>query len=210
MSKIKNVIFDWSGVVNDNSKAVHFAVNYILGKSNKPSSTYQYFRENWSANYMAFYEKHTPGLSREEQKELYLEALEKYGPVRAYPGIIMVIKKIKKNNINLFVCSMDPKVCLDPQLIDYDLNNIFTEIICEVKTNKQDELEILIPKHQLVPEETLIIGDTSHEIECGKAVGIKTAGVTWGIYTKKRLAKHKPDYIFENPQEIWTNLVPKN
>ena len=47
---------------------------------------------------------------------------------------------------------------------------------------------------------TFVIGDTPKDIECGKAIGAKTVAIATGIYDSDSLAKHAPDFLFENLQ----------
>jgi phosphoglycolate phosphatase-like HAD superfamily hydrolase len=41
-----------------------------------------------------------------------------------------------------------------------------------------------------------IIGDTEHDIACGKAIGARTVAVTTGSRSRERLAEAKPDFLF--------------
>ncbi len=46
------------------------------------------------------------------------------------------------------------------------------------------------------PADTFIIGDTPHDIECGKVIGAKTIGVATGRYRVAELAAHAPTAVF--------------
>lgn len=48
------------------------------------------------------------------------------------------------------------------------------------------------------PEETVIIGDTEMDIQCGKNAGTKTCCVTYGYRTIEELQSEEPDYIAED------------
>ena len=48
------------------------------------------------------------------------------------------------------------------------------------------------------PASTFIIGDTPHDIECGKVIGAKTIGVATGRYTVAELSAHNPTAVFAN------------
>ncbi|MDD3180290.1 MAG: HAD family hydrolase [Opitutaceae bacterium] len=48
------------------------------------------------------------------------------------------------------------------------------------------------------PERTFIIGDTPHDIACGKAIGAKTIAVATGKYSVTDLAHHQPTAVFPN------------
>lgn len=52
------------------------------------------------------------------------------------------------------------------------------------------------------PAETIIIGDTELDIQCGKRAGSKTCGVLFGYRTKEQLEKEKPDFIISGLNEL--------
>ncbi|HSP45440.1 MAG TPA: HAD hydrolase-like protein [Chthoniobacterales bacterium] len=48
------------------------------------------------------------------------------------------------------------------------------------------------------PERVDVIGDTGHDIGCGKAIGARTVAVATGSWSREQLAKHKPDFLFDD------------
>lgn len=48
------------------------------------------------------------------------------------------------------------------------------------------------------PANTFIIGDTPHDIECGKVIGARTIGVATGRYSVGELAAHRPTAVFKD------------
>jgi len=52
------------------------------------------------------------------------------------------------------------------------------------------------------PSETLMIGDTELDIQCGKNAGSKTCGVLYGYRTKNQLEKEKPDFLISGLSEL--------
>jgi pyrophosphatase PpaX len=53
-------------------------------------------------------------------------------------------------------------------------------------------------------EDAVFIGDSRHDIECGRAAGVKTAAVLWGPFDREHLEDLDPDYWLEQPQDIAT------
>ena len=47
-----------------------------------------------------------------------------------------------------------------------------------------------------------VIGDTPHDIACGKAIGARTIAVTTGNFTRAQLAEYQPDRIVDNFSEV--------
>src|SRR5438477_5624816 len=50
-------------------------------------------------------------------------------------------------------------------------------------------------------------GDSRHDIECGRAAGVKTAAVLWGPFDRSHLEDLEPDYWLERPEDL-TLLAP--
>lgn len=47
-------------------------------------------------------------------------------------------------------------------------------------------------------KEIVIIGDTPHDIDCGRHLNVRSIAVATGGYSHEQLATHGPDYLFEN------------
>ncbi len=47
-----------------------------------------------------------------------------------------------------------------------------------------------------------VIGDTGHDIACGKAFGARTIAVATGSWTRARLAGHAPDFLFDDLSDV--------
>ena len=43
-----------------------------------------------------------------------------------------------------------------------------------------------------------VIGDTGHDIVCGKIFGARTIAVATGSWTREKLARHNPDFLFDD------------
>ena len=47
-----------------------------------------------------------------------------------------------------------------------------------------------------------VIGDTPHDIACGKAIGARTIAVATGSFSRAQLAEHEPDCIVDDFSEV--------
>ena len=50
--------------------------------------------------------------------------------------------------------------------------------------------------------EAIFIGDSRHDLECGRAAGVKTAAVLWGPFDRAHLEDLEPDYWLEKPEDL--------
>ena len=52
------------------------------------------------------------------------------------------------------------------------------------------------------PVETVMVGDTELDLQCGKSAGAKTCGVLFGYRRKDQLEKEKPDFLISGLSEL--------
>ena len=160
-------------------------------------------KENWKQPYMLFFNQYLPNLTIEEEQAAYKEIMfHKDRPEsKDFPGIVELIKQLKQKNIFLAVISSDFPDTVFPEIKEYDLENIFDDVI----TNAHDKVEAihnLMKKYNVDPGETFFVGDSNHEIEAGKQAKVKTIAVTWGFSTEQKLKLENPDFIVHNSEEL--------
>jgi len=63
------------------------------------------------------------------------------------------------------------------------------------RANKKHGIEFL-------PENIFVLGDTPHDIACGRAIGAKTVAIATGGCSRDQLAAHRPDYLFDDLSEV--------
>jgi len=205
---IKNIIFDWSGVISDNTYNVYLSAMGVLKRFNINSISFDQFREKFEVPFMNFYNYFVPNLNFNEEKAIYNEEYGKLEKAKSYSSIVDLIKKFKGRSIKMVVISSEPAEYLNEALEDFGLKDTFIDIKTDLH-NKKEALAEVLDNNNFKPEETLFIGDTTHEIEVGKELGIKTAGVTWGIQLEDKLKSANPDFIFHNIEEMESVLLEK-
>ena len=48
------------------------------------------------------------------------------------------------------------------------------------------------------PAQIDVLGDTGHDIACGKAIAARTIAVATGSWSRERLAEYQPDFLFDD------------
>ena len=200
---IKNIIFDWSGVIKDALRSHIWVVNKMIKTMGGKEMSLKEIKENWEQPYMNFWNKYYPKLTLEEEQKLYYEVvLRKDCPESdAYPGIIELIKKLKQKGVLMVVLSSDSPKTLFPEMKRFGLENIFGEVMVNIH-DKGEVIHELMERNSFKPEETVFIGDSNHEIEAGKQANVKTIAVTWGFCTEEKLKSMKPDFLAHNIKEL--------
>jgi phosphoglycolate phosphatase-like HAD superfamily hydrolase len=55
---------------------------------------------------------------------------------------------------------------------------------------------------KFLPDQVDVIGDTGHDIACGKAFGARTIAVATGSWPEERLAEYAPDFLFHDLSHV--------
>jgi phosphoglycolate phosphatase-like HAD superfamily hydrolase len=53
----------------------------------------------------------------------------------------------------------------------------------------------------IAPEDCFVVGDTIHDIRCGKLLGLTTVAIATGSTSKQELARHRPDFLLDSLEE---------
>lgn len=200
---MKNVIFDWSGVVKDAFVGHLWVVNMIFKKYGISEMTIDELKEEWSEPYMNFYNRYLPKMTLEEEQKIYREVIldKNYPQSNPYPGIVELIQELKNKNYYLAVVTGDFEDSLFPEIKRFGLENVFNDI----KTNvhkKTETVQNLIEKNGFDRKITFFVGDSNGEIVTSNESGINSVAVTWGFTAEKTLKKDNPNFIAHNLEEL--------
>lgn len=198
---INTIIFDWAGVISDNVQNVYEVTMVIFRKRNVPEITFEEFREEWEQPYMRFYQKYIPDITLGDETDTFIREITGKPMPHAFPGIPEMMRKLHSTGKKLIILSGDVKQTIFPELEKFKIKELFHEINYAVH-DKVAEVQDIVNRNSLDVTKTIIIGDTAHETETGKSVGMRTGAVTWGFNKEEKLIKAKPDYIFRNVDDL--------
>ncbi|MFA6586089.1 MAG: HAD hydrolase-like protein [Candidatus Paceibacterota bacterium] len=198
---IKNIIFDWSGVIKDCVLDYLTISNKIFKHFGAKEISLKELREEYCQPFMLYYNKYLPDITFEQQADVYRKAISEIPEVKQYKGISDLIKEFKNQGKNLVVISSDNPETLLQEMKSFGLDGVFNEVIFRAY-DKEETTRRVIEDNNFKLDETIFIGDSNHEIEVGKKVGIKTGAVTWGFCTKERLEALEPDFLINSLEEL--------
>jgi HAD superfamily hydrolase (TIGR01549 family) len=198
---IKNIIFDWSGTLTDHVDSHYEVCCYIFrALGMEPIPKEQYKREI-TADYMTFWKKYAPEVSKDQQNDLYLDGMKTIESPKLFVGVKEFLDQLKEKGIKMFVVSADVPETLYPEMKSGGVYNHFEEI-CYDQLVKTGAIKSLIEKYNMNPEETIYVGDTIADVNSGKEAGVISIGLFCGVQDVDVLRDSKPDYLFESVMEI--------
>ena len=126
--------------------------------------------------------------------------------VRPYDGVVEEVVKLQRKGMRLGLVTSKLKDGAMKGLRLAGLDQAFEIVIGAGEvTNPKPHPEPVLKALELLgaaPERTVFIGDSRHDLECGRAAGVKTAAVLWGPFDRSHLADLSPDYWLEKPEDL--------
>ncbi|MEO7723653.1 MAG: HAD family hydrolase [Chthoniobacterales bacterium] len=145
--------------------------------------------------------------------ELYLEFLARELPLRdgrVLPGVPELLQRLRERPQNvLALLTGNLKRGAKLKLSHYGIWDFFEFGAFADDHHDRNELGPFAQrrareKHAVdfAAAEIDVIGDTPHDIACGKAIGARTIAVATGTFSRAQLAEHQPDQILDDFAEV--------
>jgi HAD superfamily hydrolase (TIGR01662 family) len=118
-----------------------------------------------------------------------------------YPGVETAIDMLKKNGIKISLLTTKGQDQAELILEHFNLRDKFDYVMgrrngLAHKPSPEPLLKICEDLN-LDISETIIVGDSEMDIQCGQNAKTKTCGVTYGYRSKHELSKYNPDYLID-------------
>ena len=206
------LIFDFDGTLADTRTGILATAQEVLRRMGLPPADEAALgatiglplRENFTRG---------AGLSEEEADRagaIYREIFESVGvpAIVLFPGVAETLKELAARGIPMAVATSRGQHSLEMLMHRLGIDDAIPPERCfGVETVARpkpapDLVYVILGKMGARPEETLVIGDTTFDIEMGKAAGCHTCGVTYGNQSADQLAGASPDYLLDDLRKL--------
>lgn len=199
---IRNIIFDWSGTLVDDLPAVWRASNHVFGKAGIAHLTLDQFRAEFHLPFKGFYDRYTPHIPMPQLEEWFHSHFkEVQDSVRELPHARAFLELCRNRGVRTFVLSTIHRDHFAVQIAQTGFGDFIDRPYIEVLDKRTRILEIL-EENQLLPGETMFVGDMQHDIETARHGGIFSCAVLTGYHSLLQLRVSKPDLVVEHLGEL--------
>ena len=207
--RITHYCFDLDGTLVDSKKTIYEATAFSLRKLNiKFNIDEKQFALKIGQHFNDIFDAFdivVPSFDKfiAVYKENYFEQMN-YSTV--YEGVVETLIELKSRGFKISLLTTKVQDQAD-KIIDYfNLRKCFDLVMGRrygIAHKPSPEPLILICKDlNIDPKNTLMVGDTEMDIQCGKNAGSHTCGVLYGYRTKELLHIEKPDFLIESIDKI--------
>ena len=122
-----------------------------------------------------------------------------------FPGTLQMLQALKARNHFLAVATGKNRRGLDDALAHSQLHGMFDATRTADETAGKPNplmLQQLMQELGVVPERTLMIGDTTHDLMLARNAGTARVAVSYGAHETSAFAEHEPLFIAHSTDEL--------
>jgi len=195
---IRNLIFDWSGTLADDLRPVWYATNAIFREYGKKELTLEEFRQHFRLPFSGFYAELLPEATDEGLEALYERFFAGlHDEVALLPGAREILDWAEAQGRKTFLLSTIKATHYQVQATNLGVIDAFDQAYVEIH-DKREKILFLLREHELLPEETIFVGDMVHDIETARHGGVTSVAVLTGFDPEEKLLKANPDVVVRN------------
>jgi phosphoglycolate phosphatase len=208
------VVWDWDGTIADSTgmitqaliKAADEAGLPVLSEARARSIIGLGLRESIEVLYGDIPEFQAQALATNYQRNYYAGE----NNMVLFDGIADTIATLDRKGCKQAVATGKGRRGLNSALQLSGLSKFFnaTKTVDECFSKPHPQmLDELMDELVVMPERTLMIGDSQYDMQMGKNAGVITAAVSYGSQTASHLQQYSPDYMFDDVATLSTWLL---
>ncbi|MDA8443310.1 MAG: pyrophosphatase PpaX [Peptococcaceae bacterium] len=201
------ILFDLDGTLIDTNdlviKSYQHTIRTHLGQDWGPEKFIPYFGEPLIYSL----ERFAPGQAEELIQTYRSFNLANHDALaKEIAGIHATLQVLHQKGITLGVVTSKLKLSAQRGLGLFGLKDFFQVFVAyeDTEQHKPEAAPILHALNSLQHDTdgVLYVGDSTYDIRCAKAAGVKSAAVMWSAYEREVLLAEQPDYILENVSDL--------
>jgi pyrophosphatase PpaX len=128
--------------------------------------------------------------------------------IKELPKAKMTLELLRERGLKIGIVTTKDKVSAEETIRDFHFPCDVLLTFEDTERTRPDPEPLLkaIKLLDSTPAQTFYCGDTPQDIIQGRRAGVKTIGLTTGLYSKEELEKGNPDFIFATIEGVLTIL----
>lgn len=207
--KYELVVFDWDGTLLDSAAAIAACIQAAARDMGVPEPSEEEAKHVIGLGLTDALARAMPGLD----PSLYPQVSERYRyhflsqdhQLTLFPGARELVLALNDLGLMLAVATGKSRLGLSRALEHSGLKPYFHATRCADETHSKPHpamLEELMDELGVAPEQTVMIGDTSHDMQMARNAGVDGVAVSYGAHPKEILLEHGPVACFDSFAEM--------
>ena len=186
-NRYTHVFWDWNGTIIDDLKINFFVINTLLSSRKKDAVSLSEYRHIFTFPIKEFYGRVGLPIYGEEYEKLVRDYWALYkSKAQDIPlmfGVLDVLNKLEQKQIKQYILPASDRDMVFAQMSAHGVQNFFEDVIAPQDGYALGKIELAkqwMSKHNISPSSIIMIGDTFHDFETAKAIGIDCVLIDMG------------------------------
>lgn len=207
---MKAILFDFDGTIADTAPGIVATMTETFRQMKLPIPTEEAMRQTIGIP-LGPSLQHLNNLSEKKTKE----AVDTYtrlfmtieiGKTRLFDGVAETLKKLHDEGFRMSVVTSRNVESLEVILKRFGIRDCFEHLVTHsdglAHKPAPDMVFETLRRMKLTSDDTIVVGDTTFDIEMGNNAGCKTVAVTYGNHSREKLQTVHPTWIIDSFPEL--------
>ena len=203
------IVFDWDGTLFDSTALITRCIQAACADLGLPVPSERDASYVIGMGLIEALQHAAPGLPRERYPELGERYRVHYAlrqhEITLFAGVLPMLQMLKARQHWLGVATGKSRRGLDEALASVELKGVFdaTRTADETRSKPHPQmLHELMTEFGSVPERTLMIGDTTHDLQLALNAGAAGVAVSYGAHDPAAFAEFAPRFVAHSTGEL--------
>ena len=211
MANYKVIMLDFDGTTACTVPAIYHAAHKMLLKYGYDVSkqvVYDNFALAMQDSFRRYAGVHFDDATVEQMIEEYNIIYKEEGEalVELFDGVIETLDKLTKAGVKVVITSNNIRPVLDRQVARHGITEYIDDIVSveDVENVKPapDIALVALQRYNIKPEEALVVGDATLDMDMGRGAGCHLCGVSFGSHSPEMLRERGAMYIIDHFSEL--------
>ncbi|WP_291623222.1 HAD-IA family hydrolase [Colwellia sp.] len=214
--KYKLVIFDWDGTLMDSVARIVSAMQAAAHHCQLEMPTAMQVKEIIGLSLPIALDILFPHSSQSQLTAMLSQYKYQYvegdnPPAPLFDNALSLLTALKDNNTLLAVATGKGRQGLQRVFCESQTEHFFHASRCadEARSKPDPQMVLsLLTELNILPEQAVMIGDTSYDMQMAQAAGVDRIGITLGVHDREVLNRYQPKAIVDSLAELQQLLLP--
>jgi phosphoglycolate phosphatase len=187
MKPLKHIFWDWNGTLLNDAWLCRDVMNVMLRKRGMPEMSEDRYQEIFDFPIVTYYQRIGFDFEQESFETLGLEFIDAYEIRRAeallYTDVMACLKRVQSRGLGQSILSAYKHDTLVTLVNEHGLDRFFHTLHGQhhiYPIGKAPQGRDALEEHGLDPQETVLIGDTAHDVEVAEELGMRCVMIPGG------------------------------
>ncbi|MCU7960794.1 MAG: HAD-IA family hydrolase [gamma proteobacterium symbiont of Bathyaustriella thionipta] len=204
------IVFDWDGTLMDSEARIVACMQAGFRDAGEAEPDYHAVRNIIGLGLLEAVMALAPELSARLQQQIVNAyrshfLLKDKTPSVLFAGARQTLQQIKQAGLPMAVATGKGRQGLDRVLQESRLNDCFMATRCADETSSKPHPDMLLEIMQemgVMPQNTLMVGDTDYDIHMAHNAGVAALAVSYGAHDRERLQQARPAGMVDHISEV--------